>query len=53
MKTDSIFYQLFQNFPEVLLETVPRLLALGLTVEKVAEVLGLSLEQVQQVATKQ
>jgi predicted transposase/invertase (TIGR01784 family) len=35
------------------LETVPRLLALGLTVEQVAEALGLSIEQVQKKASEQ
>ncbi|MBD2448858.1 Rpn family recombination-promoting nuclease/putative transposase [Nostoc sp. FACHB-152] len=38
---------------EALLETVPRLLAMGLTVEQIAEALSLSVEQVQQAATKQ
>lgn len=38
---------------EALLETVPRLLAMGLTVEQIAEALSLSVEQVQQVTTKQ
>ncbi|MBD2437881.1 Rpn family recombination-promoting nuclease/putative transposase [Nostoc sp. FACHB-110] len=38
---------------ETLLETVPRLLAMGLTVEQIAEALSLSVEQVQQAATKQ
>jgi predicted transposase/invertase (TIGR01784 family) len=38
---------------EALLEAVPRLLALGLTLEQVAEALGLSVEQVQQAVTQQ
>ncbi len=38
---------------EAKLETVPRLLALRLTVEQVAEALGLTVEQVQQAATRQ
>ncbi len=38
---------------EVQLEAVPRLLALRLTVEQVAEALGLSVEQVQQAAQNQ
>ncbi|MBD2455384.1 hypothetical protein H6G80_14995 [Nostoc sp. FACHB-87] len=36
--------------PEVQLETVPRLLALGLSVEQVAQALDLIIEQVQQAA---
>lgn len=35
------------------LKVVPRLLAFGLTVEQIAEALGLSLEQVRQVAQNQ
>ena len=38
---------------EAKLEVVPRLLAFGLTVEQVAEALGLSLEQVRQVSQNQ
>jgi predicted transposase/invertase (TIGR01784 family) len=38
---------------EALLAAVPRLLALGLTVEQVAEALGLTVEQVQQATSKQ
>lgn len=37
---------------EALLEAVPRLLALGLTLKQVAEALDLSFEQVQQAQTQ-
>jgi predicted transposase/invertase (TIGR01784 family) len=38
---------------EVKLETVPRLLALGLSIEQVAQALELTIEQVQQAADNQ
>ncbi len=38
---------------EALLQAVPRLLALGLNVEQVAEALGLSVEQVEQAVSEQ
>ena len=85
MKTDTIFYHLFQTFvldkfphlsrqeieemfglselkqtrvyqeakEEGKLEAVPKLLQFGLSVEQVAEALGLEVEQVKQAAAAQ
>ena len=64
MKTDSLFYRLFQELPssfferkarvvqediaEGKLEVVPHLQQRGLTVEDIADIVGLTVEQVRQ-----
>ncbi|WP_290879987.1 hypothetical protein [Fischerella sp.] len=42
-----------KEWQEGKLEAIPRLLALGLTVEQIAEALGLEIEQVRQAAQNQ